>query len=272
MADQTDDAALTWASLLAHWTSLARSAVALPPTAEGSRWKQSIAPLIGLQAVTHALGDIGRLDADERALAIDRAEALIQRHARELHAAWGAEPLDRRLVEIIEDARAALAGAAAWGLEWILTQPLAADHPAELAGALLDSGFAGSLLTPAPGVVIPAGAPAAFLASPRAGSIRPEWVQAVAEFLGSDWPPEPRAGPRQVYRQFDFGRGAPVRDLVAPVAAGVAPGQPLLVWAIVDGALQPVSLPARRPAPAPDIPLVFTETLDDDAPGPAAAP
>lgn len=266
MADANEDHGLTWASLLAHWTDLASRAVALPQTAEGVRWRQSIAPMIGLQAVTHAIGEIGQLPDDERALAIDRAESLVRRHARELHSAWSDEPLDGHLVEIIHDARASIEAAARWGLEWTVRHgPLVADHPADLVGALLGGGFAGELFVPAPGVAIPDGAPVAFLAAPRAGPIQPEWSEAVAAFLGAEAAgPEARAGARQVYRQFDFGRGVPVRDLVVPMAAGVAAGQPLLVGAIIDGTAQPVSMPARRAAPALEIPLIFAESPEED--------
>jgi hypothetical protein len=177
-----------------------------------------------------------------------------------LHDAWRDGPLDPRITEMIEDAQASLAAAAAWGLEWVVgASPLVADHPAELVGALLSSQYPGSLLVPAPGEPISRGAPAAFLAARRAGAIEPLWADLVSAFLDADAPPAGRPGPRQVYRQFDFARAGPVRDLVLPVAAGPAPGQPLLVWAIVDGAAQPVSLPPRRRPPEPQIPLVFAE-------------
>jgi hypothetical protein len=263
--ETTEDRALTWATLLAHWTDLARSAVALPATPDGERWKRAVAPVIGLQAVTHALAEIDRLAPEERPLALDRAEALIERRERELRTAWAADPIDPQLDEIISDARAALVAAASFGLEWTAAPGgLTAQHPGELVAALLEADFRGNLLVPTPGVSLLPGSPAVFLAAARAGPIDPVWVEMVRVWLepsAADTrpaaPPRGIAGPRQVYRQFDFGRGGPVRDLVKPLRADPAPGQPLLLWAINRGASQPVPLPPRRPEPAPDIPLQF---------------
>jgi len=269
---ETEDRALTWATLLAHWTDFARSALALPDTPDGDRWKRAVAPIIGLQAVTHALAEIGRLTPDERPLALDRAESLIDRHERELRTAWAEDPLDERLDEIIADARDAFAAAASFGLEWsVAPGGLRAEHPGELVAALLEADFRGDLLVPAPGTPLLAGSPAVFLSAPRAGQIDPVWVELVRVWLDgaaaggaparrpqeSVEAPRGIPGPRQGYRQFDFSRGGPVRDLVQPMTADPAPGQPLLIWAIRDGASQPVGLPPRRPEPAPEIPLEF---------------
>lgn len=272
MPPDTEDRALTWATLLAHWTDLARSALALPDTPDGDRWKGAVAPIIGLQAVTHALAELDRLTPEERPLALDRAESLIDRHERELRTIWAEDPLDERLDEIVRDARAALAAAASFGLEWTAGPAgLTAQHPGELVAGLLEADFRGDLLVPAPGSPLLAGSPAVFLSAPRAGPIDPLWVEMVRVWLDGgaagasgakptqELVEAPRGipGPRQVYRQFDFSRGGPVRDLVQPMAADPAPGQPLLLWAIRGGASQPVGLAPRRPEPAPDIPLEF---------------
>ena len=263
--ETTEDRALTWATLLAHWTDFARSAVALPATPDGDRWKRAVAPIIGLQAVMHALAEFQRLAPEERPLALDRAEALIERHERELRTAWAEDPLDPGLEEIVRDARSAFAAATASGLEWIAGPAgLTAEHPGELVAGLQEADFRGDLLVPAPGVPLLPGSPAVFLAAPRAGPIDPVWVEIVRAWLAPEGgaarsvaTPKPQAGPRQVYRQFDFGRGGPVRDLVRPLSADPAAGQPILLWAIKGGASQPVPLPPRRPEPAPEIPLEF---------------
>lgn len=272
MPPDTENRALTWASLLAHWTDLARSALALPDTPDGDRWKRAVAPIIGLQAVTHALAELDRLVPEERPLALDRAESLLDRHERELRTAWAEDPLDERLDEIIGDARAAFAAAASFGLEWTVgAGGLRAEHPGELVAALLEADFRGELLVPAPGAPLVAGSPAVFLAAPRAAPIDPVWVEMVRVWLDGGHAGAGRAkptqelveaprgtpGPRQVYRQFDFSRGGPVRDLVQPMRDAPAPGQPLLLWAIKGGASQPVGLPPRRPEPVPEIPLEF---------------
>jgi hypothetical protein len=107
---------MTWPALLAHWTDFARASIALPRNSEGDRWRAAVAPIIGLQAVTFALGDLGRLGSgEERALALDRAAILIDRHGAELAALWPGQPLDPHLTGLIADARACLAAAVAGG-------------------------------------------------------------------------------------------------------------------------------------------------------------
>lgn len=103
--------ALTWAGLLGKWTEFARSALALPPTAEGERWKRAVPSIVGLQAVTLALGEVGALPPDELALSLDRAEVLIDRHRAELERNWPGEPLHAALRALITDARHALTAA-----------------------------------------------------------------------------------------------------------------------------------------------------------------
>lgn len=99
---------LTWAALLGRWVEFARSAIALPDDAEGKAWKQIVPDVIGLQAVTMALRDADQLDAAERALAVDRARLLIDRHTRQIHAAFGTTELHEQLVELITDAWSAV--------------------------------------------------------------------------------------------------------------------------------------------------------------------
>ena len=99
---------LTWAALLGRWLDFARSAVALPDDATGRAWKASVPAIIGLQAITLALGEADRLDADQRALGLDRARILIDRYTGQLHQAFGDEPLHPMLVELIDDALAAV--------------------------------------------------------------------------------------------------------------------------------------------------------------------
>lgn len=81
-----DDATrvLTWAALLGKWTELARASVAFPKTSEGAKWRKSVPDLIGLQAITHALGEIELLREEEQGLALDRAALGIETHAANL--------------------------------------------------------------------------------------------------------------------------------------------------------------------------------------------
>lgn len=81
-----DDATrvLTWAALLGKWTELARASVAFPKTSQGAKWRKSVPDLIGLQAITHALGEIELLREEEQGLALDRAALGIETHAANL--------------------------------------------------------------------------------------------------------------------------------------------------------------------------------------------
>ncbi|MFO0836584.1 MAG: hypothetical protein U0638_16590 [Phycisphaerales bacterium] len=81
-----DDATrvLTWAALLGKWTELARASVAFPKTSQGAKWRKSVPDLIGLQAITHALGEFDLLREEEQGLALDRAALGIETHATNL--------------------------------------------------------------------------------------------------------------------------------------------------------------------------------------------
>src|SRR5947209_4799460 len=79
---------LTWAVLLGRWVEFAQSALALPDSAEGRRLRESVPDVIMLQAVWFALRDLHQLDPAERALGIDRADVLIERHTAALLARW----------------------------------------------------------------------------------------------------------------------------------------------------------------------------------------
>lgn len=106
---------LTWAALLGHWVDVSRAAVALPEDADSQRLKRLLPDVIMLQAVWFSLQHLDELDAAERALGLDRAAVLIDRHERAIREAWGdAEPPDA-LRELIADARQQLAAAAGQG-------------------------------------------------------------------------------------------------------------------------------------------------------------
>jgi hypothetical protein len=97
--------------LLARWVEFAQSAVALPDDADGRAWKQAVAPIIGLQAVTMALGEVDQLSPNQRALGLDRANILIERHTAELLTAFSitdTSQLHPMLIELIEDAQRAI--------------------------------------------------------------------------------------------------------------------------------------------------------------------
>jgi hypothetical protein len=105
--------ALTWAALLGRWVEFARSAVALPDDRAGRRLRESVPDLIMLQAVWFALGQLDELPPDERALGLDRAALLIEKHAGSLRSRWEVEPLPEQVRALIDDAAARLAEAEA---------------------------------------------------------------------------------------------------------------------------------------------------------------
>jgi hypothetical protein len=109
---------LTWTGLLAQWVRFAQASLALPEDSDGfgARWRASVAAIINLQAVTFALADLERLAANERLLALDKAELLIDQSTGEIERIWAGIELSPALREVCADARLALiAGQAARG-------------------------------------------------------------------------------------------------------------------------------------------------------------
>lgn len=220
-----DASRMSWAVLLARWTAFAGSAVAFPKDATGARWRASVAPSIGLQAVTFALADLERLAAPDVPLALDRAEMLIHRHASELHDAWRGEHLHAGLASLIEDARSALAAARGRGVEWIVTDArFVAPDPIELAQRLVEAGFDGEMLGAEPGAILFTGEPSAFFRPAPPDSIIPHPGCTASR----------AAAARQIYRQIDSATGLVSRDIVAPLSETLPAGRPLLA-PIVDG-------------------------------------
>ncbi len=100
---------LTWAVLLGKWIEFARGALALPDDSEGQRLRASVPDIIMLQAVWFALKQLDELSPAERALGIDRAEVLIDKHRRAIEARWAEQQLPAMLLELMDDAARQLA-------------------------------------------------------------------------------------------------------------------------------------------------------------------
>ena len=259
MTTSDPERAMTWTALLGKWTEFAQSALALPDDDEGGRLKEAVPVIITLQAVTHACAELGDLDPDERALGADKADMLIKKNAGELNRIWTGEVMPEAVVELLEDAQLALAAATQGGWEWVVeAEAIIAHHPSEMLEALVVSGFTGDLFLPTPGVPIFEHAPAAFARGVEPdsdiGAMLFELVPAFLEGVG-DAEPVPIA--RQTYRQFDFSKGGPVRDLVQPMDATLTPGQPLLIPAILSGEVQPISLPIPGAEHQKPLPVEF---------------
>ena len=263
MSQSDHDRVLTWAGLLGKWTEFAQSAIALPDEGEGGRLKRAVPDIIGLQAIAQALAEIDELPPEERALGVDRAEIGIREHIGSIHTLWIGEPLHEGVAELIDDASAALLAATEGGLEWTVNgDRLIVTHPGHLLEALAAVGFEGDLFLPTPGVPVFDGAPCAFCRG-RGGEIPDEAVlEMIDAYLcetGADVaPPQRLPEARQVYRQFDFSKGGPVRDLVIPMSHDLPPGQPLLVPAVLQGRPQPVTLPIAGADKQGPLPVVFS--------------
>ena len=272
---------LTWPALLAHWTAFAQSSLALPKDAEGGRWRAAVSSIINLQAVTFALDDLDRLTGPgrggERALALDKAQIIIKSATGQLHSLWREGDLPTELVALIHDAGLAITASTAGGLssfdtdtgggvEWHVTEDrLIAAHPGELVDRLIELNFDGDLFVPTPGVPLFRDSPAAFAVLPTGERPDQHVIRAIKEFLIDVSRPERIPALRQVYRQFDFAQGGPVRDLVVadPANQYKTGGQPLLVPAIRGGKPLPVTLPPKKSADIPALPVVFQDVPTD---------
>lgn len=107
--DPADGDKLTWIALLGQWVEFAQSALALPDDVDGRRLQDSVADIIMLQAVWYALRHLEELPRQQRAVGIDRAQLLIDKHAQSLMRRWPNQMMPARLHEIIEDANNLLA-------------------------------------------------------------------------------------------------------------------------------------------------------------------
>ncbi len=229
-ADVKQASAQTWAALLAHWTNFARAAVALPKDAEGDRWRASVPAIIGLQAVTMALGELDNLAsasgaAGEYEVGVDRASVLVREHAGAINAAWRGELLPSGILELLEDARAALALVREAGTEVIATEAGAASDPAAALRALRAAGFEGEFYAMPPGETEAPGLPVAFAKSPKGAPLGADQLAALA----SSYPGrQVRRAPimRQVYERTDAS-GSRERVLAA-MDDTLPSGRPLL--------------------------------------------
>jgi len=252
---KTDDSAsATWATLLAGWVQYAQSAVALPESEDGQRWRDSVAPTIALHAHAMALGEIEKVDPGERSLAMDKSELGIKEHAAKLNAVWRGEPMPESISELIQDAKDAWEVALHEGVAWIVkSERFKTFHPGELAEMLLDAGFIGEVLVASPGVEIFRGAPTAICRENFGGEPGPDIVEMIDAFLtaceGEVDHPQIIRPVCQVYRQYNFLAGGAQKDVVAPVTGDLQSGQPLLVPVVSGGETCPVPLPPKASKP-----------------------
>ncbi len=221
--------AMSWAVLLGKWTEFVQSAIALPAEGDTGRWRESVVSVVGLQAVTFALGDSGGLTNEELALGLDRAGVLITGYARGLREVWGATAMPDQLLEMMGDARRALEAAGWFGLEWVVTTErfVMPGVRAEMVH-MVAHGFAGDALCAPEGAVLFRGSPAVV--------VRPAVVVDALDMIEGIARVEGVRVIRQVYREVDEA-GRAVRDVVASIPGAVAGGMPILQAMIEGGKL-----------------------------------
>ncbi|MDX2016318.1 MAG: hypothetical protein SFY95_01605 [Planctomycetota bacterium] len=246
---------LTWTLLLSKWTEFARAAVALPAGGDGARWKASVPAVIGLQALTHALGELdmvcagsggagGAGGADDYEVGQDRAEVMIRQYTRDLHEIWKGEAMPGGMAELVSDARLALSATREAGLELVsplprMVAPAPSGARAGARGSAIAEGFDGEVWILKPGTVVFAGVVAAFVKTRTGRPAGAGVVRAVASALGLSrdgqaWPASRRVpGMRQVYRQFEDGQ--PARDVIVPMRDELPAGFPMLVEWVSKG-------------------------------------
>ncbi len=242
---------LGWSAMLAKWTEFAQASVALPKDQDGPRWKACVPPIISMQAIVAALGELDQLPRAHRPVAIDAADELLREQLVLVHEAWSGELIPESISDLIEESRQAVFDARHLGLEWrVINERVIAPDLQPIAEMMLEAGFKGDLHAARPGTVLFRGAPLAFF-SPSLEVNPPDGCEAIET-----------VGPRQCYRQIDEATCTPVRDVVAGPADPLQPGAPLLWALITDGVLNPV--PGMVPqAEAPEA-LPVVELGDED--------
>lgn len=203
---------LTWAALLARWTELAAAARAWHGQAQGVQWSASVPHLIRLQAISKALGEIGLLPAPERPLARDLAAVGLAQAAAALDGAWRGDAMPEPVLDLLDDARAALERSQYAGMRmawWVGEGLLEMPDVAIDAAAPPDT-----IAVMAPGTPVMPGCPVAW------------WVGGT-ELRVTGCRACDATEPLQVYRQLDA-QGRATEDLIAPLDA-LPPGMPLLV-------------------------------------------
>lgn len=262
---------ISWSTLLAGWIQFAQRAVALPKDEQGQRWRDSIAPTIGLHALAMALGEIDKVDPEERPLAMDKSEIGIKAHVAELNEIWRSEPMPNSIIELIDDAKEAWEIAIHEGVAWIVASDrFVSFHPGELGDTLLNAGYIGEVLIASPGIEMFKGAPIAVARNNAGGQPEDDVLRMIQDFLnacdGDLEHPQIIRPICQVYRQFDFLKGGAAKDLVVPVTGDLQAGQPLLIPVVSGGEMCPVPLPPRAGKPMDPVEVVWVETDPDSDP------
>ena len=215
---------IAWVALVARWVEVARASRAIPP--QDQRLRDSVAPLIAIEANTAALGELARVPEDGRAHARDLAEISIREAAAELDRLWRGEEWPEEFHAACEAAERALRHAVYAGLEELV---VSGDQPLEVPDLVLGladtdpSPARGTLAAMPPGSIAMPGEPVAWWCGrPAPGAMHAALERRIAR------------EPRQVYRELDE-RGRFVRDRVRSIEDDVCAGLPMLTPLLLDG-------------------------------------
>lgn len=164
-----DPRVTTWSSLLAVWSDFARSAGALPKEGDLGLLRRSVPAIIGLQSLTHALQHMDCLPADEYCAGQDRAALLIRTLKSELGSIWRDDSMPGAVVELLDEAEAALQHSRCAGYEFVAEKdPFLMPVSSVEINAWRDRySFDGDLLAASMGTRIRAGLPVLFAAVAR---------------------------------------------------------------------------------------------------------
>lgn len=213
---------LTWAGLLGRWIEFAQASVALPHDADGERWRKSITPIINLQAVTFALGDLTQLDQPDRPHGRDRAAVLIRECTSALFEAWAGQALPPMVREVMDDADNALERSYFAGVVELVWS---GNEPIVMPTVDLDLDAGGTLAVMQPGTIVIPNEPVAWWVDRDA----PRWPAPLDQARTH----EPEM-PKQVYRKISED-GRVVRDRVQSVLDEPPDWLPLIVPLLQDG-------------------------------------
>lgn len=214
-----NEGADAWTALLAHAMHLAKASRAWGGSAEGERMRESVAPLVQLQAVAIAMRQLGGLAPSSRAYARDQADVLLQRACESLRATWHGDPMPGPVLQAMSDARQAIANALYAGLRCLRWPgPGAFVVPSWAAGT---DAVRGTLALMEAGTIAFAGEIVAWWSDREAPSCL-------------DCVDEPLDAPVQVYRRFDAG-GRFESAATVPLHESLPAGMPMLVPICVAG-------------------------------------
>ncbi len=218
-----------------------------------------------------ALGEIDKVDPEERPLAMDKSEIGIKAHIAELNQIWRAEPMPESITQLIQDAKDAWEIAIYEGVVWVVaSERFMSFHPGELANALIDAGYIGEVMISTPGIELFTGAPIAIARNNAGGQPEDDVLRMIQDFLnacdGDLEHPQIIRPVCQVYRQFDFLNPGKAKDIVAPVTGQLQAGQPMLIPIISGGEICPVPLPPKAGKPFDSVEVVWLDEDQDSEP------